>query len=230
MKGNKRRTGSVSPSSVSVERALLSTSSSSTVSVINGPILEVDGQHISLLLPRRCPFLAVLPAVLVPSRDPHLIWAKAHRAPAQESRNVPPVKISENSAQGPSQFPANVGRDETPVERCDWLGRSWKLAAPTEESGAGKVCSCFCMAGLLFAHPAGGFQTTLLNVLVRGVDVGVTAGDQFANGQPLPAGFHPQTGYCQQVDSHEPTSTARDAVLFSTLQQPQYVPTEEKQA
>lgn len=43
--------------------------------------------------------------------------------------------------------------------------------------------------------------------------------------------FQAQTGYCQQTDTHEPTSTVREAVLFSAvLRQPQSVSMEEKQA
>ena len=37
------------------------------------------------------------------------------------------------------------------------------------------------------------------------------------------------SGYCQQLDTHLPTSTVREALLFSAnLRQPQSVPLEEK--
>lgn len=86
-----------------------------------------------------------------------------------------------------------------------------KLTALMGESGAGK--------------------TTLLNVLAHRADVGVISGDQFVNGQAVPADFQAQTGYCQQMDTHEPRSTVREAVLFSAvLRQPQSVSMEEKQA
>ncbi|KAG6819856.1 hypothetical protein H0H93_007942, partial [Arthromyces matolae] len=86
-----------------------------------------------------------------------------------------------------------------------------KLTALMGESGAGK--------------------TTLLNVLAQRVSVGVVTGDKFVNGQPLPRDFQSQTGYCQQMDTHEPTATVREALLFSAqLRQPPSVPLAEKKA
>ncbi|TRM62061.1 ABC-2 type transporter-domain-containing protein [Schizophyllum amplum] len=69
-----------------------------------------------------------------------------------------------------------------------------KLTALMGESGAGK--------------------TTLLNVLAERVDTGVITGDRFVNGQALPQDFQAQTGYCQQLDTHLPSSTVREALLF----------------
>ncbi|KAF5350668.1 hypothetical protein D9756_008520 [Leucocoprinus leucothites] len=84
-----------------------------------------------------------------------------------------------------------------------------KLTALMGESGAGK--------------------TTLLNVLAERVDTGVVTGDRFFNGQSLPADFQAQTGYCQQMDTHEPTSSVREALRFSArLRQPSSVPVQEK--
>ncbi|KIY47177.1 hypothetical protein FISHEDRAFT_66171 [Fistulina hepatica ATCC 64428] len=86
-----------------------------------------------------------------------------------------------------------------------------KLTALMGESGAGK--------------------TTLLNVLAQRVDSGVVSGVRLINGQPLPANFQAQTGYCQQMDTHLPTDTVREALLFSAkLRQPVSVPIEEKEA
>ncbi|KAG6900276.1 hypothetical protein C0993_000464 [Termitomyces sp. T159_Od127] len=86
-----------------------------------------------------------------------------------------------------------------------------KLTALMGESGAGK--------------------TTLLNVLAQRVSIGVVSGDRFVNGQSLPRDFQSQTGYCQQMDTHLPTATVREALLFSAqLRQPPEVPLEEKKA
>lgn len=83
-----------------------------------------------------------------------------------------------------------------------------KLTALMGESGAGK--------------------TTLLNVLAQRVDVGIVMGDRFVNGQPVPADFQAQTGYCQQMDTHLPQTTVREALLFSArLRQPESVPSAE---
>ena len=105
-----------------------------------------------------------------------------------------------------------------------------KLTALMGESGAGK--------------------TTLLNVLAQRTNVGVVAGDRFVNGQPLPHDFQSQTyafftaflslngltfirfsGYCQQMDTHVPFATVREALLFSAkLRQPASVSLAEKEA
>ncbi|KAG2033847.1 ABC-2 type transporter-domain-containing protein, partial [Suillus americanus] len=86
-----------------------------------------------------------------------------------------------------------------------------KLTALMGESGAGK--------------------TMLLNVLAQRVGTGVVGGDRFVNGQPLPVDFQAQTGFCQQLDTHLPEATVREALLFSaTLRQPQSVPLAEKEA
>ncbi|KAG6888337.1 hypothetical protein C0995_009084 [Termitomyces sp. Mi166 len=86
-----------------------------------------------------------------------------------------------------------------------------KLTALMGESGAGK--------------------TTLLNVLAQRVNTGVIEGDRFVNGQPPPLDFQSQSGYCQQMDTHTPTDTVREALRFSaSLRQPASVPMAEKEA
>ncbi|KAG1869109.1 ABC-2 type transporter-domain-containing protein [Suillus tomentosus] len=86
-----------------------------------------------------------------------------------------------------------------------------KLTALMGESGAGK--------------------TTLLNVLAQRVGIGSVTGERFFGGQPLPIDFQAQTGYCQQLDTHLPEATVREALLFSAnLRQPQSVPLAEKEA
>ncbi|KAF6764440.1 ABC-2 type transporter-domain-containing protein [Ephemerocybe angulata] len=86
-----------------------------------------------------------------------------------------------------------------------------KLTALMGESGAGK--------------------TTLLNALAKRVYSGTVTGDMFVNGQALPADFQAQTGYVQQMDTHVPFSTVREALLFSAkLRQPPSVSLEEKEA
>ncbi|KAJ7113209.1 ABC-2 type transporter-domain-containing protein [Mycena epipterygia] len=86
-----------------------------------------------------------------------------------------------------------------------------KLTALMGESGAGK--------------------TTLLNVLAERTTTGVVTGDIFVNGHAPPRDFRSQTGYVQQMDTHVPTDTVREALLFSaTLRQPASVPLAEKVA
>ncbi|PIL29236.1 ATP-binding cassette transporter [Ganoderma sinense ZZ0214-1] len=86
-----------------------------------------------------------------------------------------------------------------------------KLTALMGESGAGK--------------------TTLLNVLAERTIGGVVTGSRYMNGHPLPSDFQAHTGYCQQMDTHLPMATVREALLFSAeLRQSPEVPLEEKKA
>ncbi|KAG6877003.1 hypothetical protein C0993_011111 [Termitomyces sp. T159_Od127] len=86
-----------------------------------------------------------------------------------------------------------------------------KLTALMGESGAGK--------------------TTLLNVLAQRVNIGIIEGDRLVNGQQPPLDFQSQSGYCQQMDTHIPTDTVREALrLSASLRQPASVPEVEKEA
>lgn len=85
-----------------------------------------------------------------------------------------------------------------------------KLTALMGESGAGK--------------------TTLLNVLAARNSTGIVKGDRLVNGQSLPDDFQAQTGYVQQMDTHVPTATVREALLFSAkMRQPASTPLKEKE-
>ncbi|KAF4607737.1 hypothetical protein EYR40_000072 [Pleurotus pulmonarius] len=83
------------------------------------------------------------------------------------------------------------------------------------------------LTALMGASGAG--KTTLLNVLAQRTSSGVVSGDRYVNGQSLPHDFQAQTGYCQQMDTHVPTTTVREALRFSArLRQPASVSTAEK--
>ncbi|KAK7033390.1 pleiotropic drug resistance ABC transporter [Favolaschia claudopus] len=78
---------------------------------------------------------------------------------------------------------------------------------------------------------SGAGKTTLLNVLAGRTKVGVVDGDVFVNGYAPPRDFRSQTGYVEQMDTHTPTDTVREALLFSArLRQPASVPWAEKVA
>ncbi|TEB24253.1 hypothetical protein FA13DRAFT_1756871 [Coprinellus micaceus] len=61
----------------------------------------------------------------------------------------------------------------------------------------------------------GAGKTTLLNVLAKRVYSGTVTGDMLVNGQGLPADFQAQTGYVQQMDTHEPPPPFVEALTFS---------------
>lgn len=85
------------------------------------------------------------------------------------------------------------------------------------------------LTALMGASGAG--KTTLLNALAQRINFGTVTGEFLVDGRPLPKSFQRATGFAEQMDVHEPTSTVREALRFSALlRQPKEVPTEEKYA
>ncbi|KAM0545005.1 hypothetical protein ACHAPJ_011515 [Fusarium lateritium] len=78
---------------------------------------------------------------------------------------------------------------------------------------------------------SGAGKTTLLDVLAQRKTEGKIEGSILVNGQPLPISFQRSTGYCEQLDVHEPYATVREALEFSALlRQPRDVIRAEKLA
>ncbi|KAF9484262.1 pleiotropic drug resistance ABC transporter [Pholiota conissans] len=119
------------------------------------------------------------------------------------------------------------------VNTFSWQHISYRVPVSGERRLLLDDVSGFVAPGKLTAlmGETGAGKTTLLNVLAERVPTGVVTGDRFFNGQPLPIDFQAQTGYCQQMDTHVPLATVREALIFSArLRQPSSVPTSEKDA
>ncbi|PGH26589.1 hypothetical protein AJ80_01718 [Polytolypa hystricis UAMH7299] len=85
------------------------------------------------------------------------------------------------------------------------------------------------LVALMGASGAG--KTTLLDVLAQRKDYGEIHGSILVDGRPQSISFQRTTGYCEQMDVHEPTATVKEALEFSALlRQPAEVPREEKLA
>ncbi|KAF1352679.1 hypothetical protein EJ07DRAFT_183458 [Lizonia empirigonia] len=83
------------------------------------------------------------------------------------------------------------------------------------------------LTALMGASGAG--KTTLLNTLAQRIRFGVVHGDFLVDGKPLPSSFQRSTGFAEQMDIHESTSTVREALRFSArLRQPKETPIQEK--
>lgn len=83
------------------------------------------------------------------------------------------------------------------------------------------------LTALMGASGAG--KTTLLNALAQRIRFGVVTGDFLVDGRPLPRSFQRSTGFAEQMDIHEPTTTVREALRFSAkLRQPADVRLEDK--
>jgi ATP-binding cassette subfamily G (WHITE) protein 2 (SNQ2) len=83
------------------------------------------------------------------------------------------------------------------------------------------------MIALMGASGAG--KTTLLNTLSQRQKMGVVQGEMFVDGRPLGKEFQRNTGFCEQMDLHDGTSTIREALEFSAiLRQDRKIPRAEK--
>lgn len=75
----------------------------------------------------------------------------------------------------------------------------------------------------------GAGKTTLLDVLAPRKTEGTINGKIVIDGHPLLLSFQRSTGYCEQLDVHEPYTTMREALEFSALlRQPYDLPREDK--
>ncbi|KAI9762308.1 MAG: hypothetical protein M4579_000456 [Chaenotheca gracillima] len=83
------------------------------------------------------------------------------------------------------------------------------------------------MVALMGASGAG--KSTLLNTLAQRQRLGVVGGDMLVDGRPLDLQFQRGTGFCEQMDLHDGTSTVREALEFSAiLRQERHIPRKEK--
>ena len=83
------------------------------------------------------------------------------------------------------------------------------------------------MVALMGSSGAG--KTTLMDVLAQRKDSGRIEGSILVNGKPQSITFQRTTGYCEQNDIHEPTSTVWDSLVFAaSLRQSYDVPLEDK--
>ncbi|OAA66038.1 ABC drug exporter AtrF [Cordyceps fumosorosea ARSEF 2679] len=71
------------------------------------------------------------------------------------------------------------------------------------------------MVALMGASGAG--KTTLLNTLSQRQTLGVVEGRMLVDGSALPADFQRGTGFVEQMDLHEESTTVREALEFSAL-------------
>ncbi|CAG7941378.1 unnamed protein product [Penicillium olsonii] len=78
---------------------------------------------------------------------------------------------------------------------------------------------------------SGAGKTTLLDVLAQRKTEGTINGSILVDGRPLPVSFQRSSGYCEQLDVHEPYATVREALEFSALlRQPKELSKAEKLA
>lgn len=147
-----------------------------------------------------------------------------------------------NLQSGPSNAAAStIRRQRTTDEVLESLERSdqiftWENISYTVPTPAGPKkllndINGYAKPGVLVAlmGASGAGKTTLLNTLSQRQNVGVVEGTMLVDGKKLAADFQRRTGFVEQMDLHEGSTTVREALEFSALlRQSRDVPREEK--
>lgn len=136
-------------------------------------------------------------------------------------------------ARGEASTPGNVAFNKlSSSERCF----TWSNVEYTVPYGNGtrkllNDVNGYAKPGVMIAlmGASGAGKTTLLNTLAQRQKMGVVKGDMLVDGQPLGPDFQRGTGFCEQMDLHDNTSTIREAFEFSAiLRQDRSIPRQEK--
>lgn len=157
--------------------------------------------------------------------------ASAHDVEKSGQMKEKPSDINNNN--GPSDH-SNDDHDEIPKTGqtvFTFRDISYYVQHLGKEKQLLEDVSGYVKPGLLVAlmGSSGAGKTTLMDVLSQRKDSGRVEGHIRVNGLPQGVSFQRETGYCEQNDVHEPTSTVREALIFSArLRQSHDVPDEEK--
>lgn len=135
----------------------------------------------------------------------------AEKGNHEEGSDTPKVGETVFTFRDISYYVQHAGQEKQLLQNVSGFVRPGKLVALMGSSGAGK--------------------TTLMDTLAQRKDSGRLEGHIRVNGRPQGVSFQRETGYCEQNDVHEPTSTVREALLFSArLRQSHDTPDAEKVA
>ncbi|KAL3482172.1 ABC-2 type transporter-domain-containing protein [Aspergillus californicus] len=149
------------------------------------------------------------------------------------------ARASDEEAQTGPQGAIKSDKDENPgsLQRNSsiftWKNLTYTVKTPTGDRVLLDDVYGFVQPGSLTAlmGSSGAGKTTLLDVLAERKTEGTIKGSILVDGRPLPVSFQRSSGYCEQLDVHEPYATVREALEFSALlRQPTELPQEEKLA
>ncbi|KAH7349025.1 ABC transporter [Pyrenochaeta sp. MPI-SDFR-AT-0127] len=181
---------------------------------------DVAGSGASLLIPRENH-----------KQVSHGITSTDEEAQASEkSRQGAAVKPSEDTGASQDQLGANLMRN---TSIFTWRNLSYVVKTSSGDLTLLDNVNGYVRPGMLGAlmGSSGAGKTTLLDVLAQRKTEGTIHGEVLVDGRPLPVSFQRSTGYCEQLDVHEPFSTVREALEFSSLlRQSRETSTQEKLA
>ncbi|KAJ1984712.1 ATP-binding cassette transporter snq2 [Dimargaris verticillata] len=152
-------------------------------------------------------------------------------------RRKAPVDPGTQARAGPEES-SSAGSDALTKEASNGLTLTWQDISYTVSGKNGKVQLLHNISG--FVQPggmtalmgaSGAGKTTLLDVLALRKNLGTVEGDILLSSETLTKTMRRQTGYCEQIDIHDPFTTVREALQFSAyLRQPAHVSKAEKDA
>ncbi|PIA14573.1 IKI3-domain-containing protein [Coemansia reversa NRRL 1564] len=138
-----------------------------------------------------------------------------------------------NNAQLHANLAAERPTDEQIVQGTTFTWRDTSYTVPVKGGerqlldGISGYIKPGTMTALMGASGAG--KTTLLDALSQRKTIGKLEGEMLMNGAQQPRSFCRITGYCEQIDVHNPHATVREALRFSAyLRQPASVTIAEK--
>ncbi|KAH7214361.1 ABC-2 type transporter-domain-containing protein [Fusarium oxysporum] len=140
-----------------------------------------------------------------------------------------PEKDAGRNTERPLQVPSQYARQST----FSWHNLDYFVQYQGAQKQLLNQVFGFVQPGNLVALMgcSGAGKTTLLDVLAQRKDAGEICGSILIDGKPQGISFQRMTGYCEQMDVHEATSTVKEALVFSAvLRQPRDIPHEEKLA
>jgi ATP-binding cassette subfamily G (WHITE) protein 2 (SNQ2) len=140
--------------------------------------------------------------------------------------------VTDISSNSPEKVTPTAKAVEPMSHVFSWRDINYVVAVKGEKRKLLDNVSGFVSPGKLTAlmGESGAGKTTLLNVLANRTFNGIITGTRLIDGRGLPRDFQSQTGYVQQMDTHTPLQTVREALLFSArMRQPISVSDQEKQ-
>ncbi|OJZ80600.1 hypothetical protein ASPFODRAFT_147512 [Aspergillus luchuensis CBS 106.47] len=138
-----------------------------------------------------------------------------HQASLQDEEKQQPARV--NSDPLSRSAPAPDGKVDAAA--FTWKNIDYTVPFQGEQKKLLDGVSGYVRPGQLVAlmGSSGAGKTTLLDVLAQRKDSGTITGEVTVNGREPSGDFQRTTGYCEQLDIHEPSATVREALEFSAL-------------
>ncbi|KAF9894992.1 hypothetical protein FE257_004616 [Aspergillus nanangensis] len=165
------------------------------------------------------------------STDEEAPMVEKRRRQTENIRRTSPAASSGDDAGNPNTTTGTSVTRNTSV--FTWKDLVYSVKTPSGERVLLDHVQGWVKPGMLGAlmGSSGAGKTTLLDVLAQRKTEGTIHGSILVDGRPLSLSFQRSTGYCEQLDVHEPLATVREALEFSALlRQGRDVPKDEKLA